>query len=126
MATYTYSYDDMFGKEGTGSLNTNAFTTGTHTFTFNSHSISSTFTMEVKGVGYPDSGVSPLLAGTYASTDLTTGGSISGSMVTSSYNSGFVIPVGVNKSFTWKPAASVSTGTIYMRATGGVFLQIDV
>ena len=50
MATYTYSYDDMFGKEGTGSLNTNAFTTGTHTFTFNSHSVSSTFTMEVKGV----------------------------------------------------------------------------
>ena len=126
MATYTYSFDDLFGNEGTGSLNTNAFTTGTHTFTFNSHSRSSTFTMEVKGVGFPDNGASPLLAGVYASSDLTTGGSISGSMVTSSYNSGFVIPVGENKSFTWKPDVAVNSGSIYMRATGGVFLQIDV
>ena len=70
MATYTYSFDDLFGNEGTGSLNTNAFTTGTHTFTFNSHSRSSTFTMEVKGVGFPDNGTSPLLAGVYASSDL--------------------------------------------------------
>jgi len=126
MATYNYSFDDMFGKEGTGSLNSNAFTTGTHTFTFNSHSRSATFTMEVVGLGFPDNGASPLLEGTYVSTDMTTDQSFSGSMNTSSFQTGFVIPVGVNKSFTWAPDVAVNSGSVYMRATGGVFLQIDV
>jgi hypothetical protein len=113
MATYTPSQ-----LKGTGSIGENISSGVTKTFTFTNPSSSTYFVLETvrTSSGFYDSNSPQNFSGSYT----VTGSLGPGSLVSSSYITGFVVPGRCNSFFTFTPANSV-TGTTYYMLGGGEF-----
>jgi hypothetical protein len=113
MATYTPSQ-----LKGTGSIGENISSGVTKTFTFANPSSSTYFVLETvrTSSGFYDSNSPQNFSGSYtisSSLEL-------GTLVSSSYITGFVVPGNCSSFFTFTPANNV-TGTTYYMLGGGEF-----
>jgi hypothetical protein len=118
MATYTYQQ-----LSGTGSIGENFSSGVTKTFTFTNPSSSTYFVLETvrTSSGFYDENSPQNFSGSY-----TISGSLeSGSLVSSPYITGFVVPGACTSFFTFTPANNVTGTTYYMLGGGEYSLTIS-
>lgn len=118
MAIYTPSQ-----LKGTGSIGENILPGATKTFTFSNPSSSTYFILETvrTSSGFYDSNSPQNFSGSYT----VTGSLGPGSLVSSSYISGFVVPGECTSFFTFSPANNVAGTTYYMLGGGEFTLTIS-